>query len=272
MITQVRTNPQTPRYRIPRGVAARFLLSFMTRSSRSFARDSQAAVRGLHPPVQVWGADFIPDQGPCLVACNHFSRPGFDAWWLALAISAAVAARRAAQADPEIHWVMTAAWTFPESRLKQRLVTPLTRLAFARVAQVYDFILMPPMPPAPEEMAARAAAVLRTLRLARRLAPAGGMIGLAPEGQDFSARVGQPPQGTGEFISLLVRAGLPVLPVGVGEPGGRLTVAFGEVFTPEIPAAPRRRDKAVADQIMRAIQRVVPTDKKPSTRITHLPL
>ena len=63
---------------------------------------------------------------------------------------------------------MTAAWTFPNSWLKRRFVTPLTRRAFARAAQVYDFILMPPMPPTPEEMAGRAAGVLRTLRLARR--------------------------------------------------------------------------------------------------------
>ena len=213
---------------------------------------------GLHPAPEVLGADHIPARGPCLVACNHYSRPGFGAWWLALAITAAAAARRAPEADREIHWVMTAAWTFPASAWRQRILTPLTRWAFARAARVYGFVTMPPMPPDPREVEARAVAVLRTVRLARRAARDGGMIGLAPEGQDLTGGLGQPPEGAGEFIALLVQAGLPVLPVGVAEAEGRLRVSFGPLFVPEIPPERSRRDQTVAHQVMAAIASQLP--------------
>jgi hypothetical protein len=192
------------------------------------------------------------------VICNHYSRPGFGAWWLALAITAAVAARRMPDADPDIRWVMTAAWTFPQSRWRRQVLTPATRWAFDRVAQVYGFVTMPPMPPDPSEVEARAVAVRRTVRLARQVAREGGMVGLAPEGQDVPERLGQPPRGAGAFIALLVSAGLPVLPVGVTERGGRLSVSFGPLFVPEIPASRTERDLAVAQQVMAAIARQLP--------------
>jgi len=241
-------------YPLPYRILGGLVWSASTLRPRSFARDAQVAVAGLRPQPEVCGAEHVPPHGPGLVVCNHYSRPGFDAWWLALAITAAVAAHRAPGADPEIHWVMTAAWTFPESPWRHRLLTPLTRRAFERVARVYGFVTMPPMPPEPREMEARAAAVLRTVRLARRAACAGGMIGLAPEGRDLPGGLSQPPEGAGEFMALLVQAGLPVLPVGVAEPDGRLRVSFGPPCVPDIPSERNRRDQAVAQQVMAAIK------------------
>ena len=84
------------------------------------------------------------------------------------------------------------------------------------------------------------------------------MIGLAPEGRDFAQGLGQPPDGAGDFIALLVRAGLPVLPVGVTETEGRLRVSFGGLFAPEIPLARAGRDRAVAQQVMTAIAQQLP--------------
>jgi hypothetical protein len=194
------------------------------------------------------------------VVCNHYSRPALGAWWTVLAIAAAVAARRTPDADPEIHWVMTAAWTFPESAWRRRVLTPLTRWAFARAAHVYGFVTMPPMPPDPREVEQRALAVLRTVRLARRAALEGGMVGLAPEGQDFPGGLGQPPEGAGEFTALLVKTGLPVLPVGVSEPEGRLRVSFGPLFVPDIPPERARRDRMVSRQVMTAIALQLPAD------------
>lgn len=242
------------RYRVPLRLAGGLVWAALTLRQRSFAQDARLAVTGVHPEPEVLGVAEIPARGPCLVACNHYSRPGLGAWWLPLTINAVVAAHRAADADREIHWVMTAAWTFPDSRWKRRLLTPLTRWAFARVAHVYGFVPMPPMPPDPGEVEARALAVRRTVRLARQLAPAGGMIGLAPEGQDTpDGAPGEPPPGAGSFIALLVQAGMPVLPVGVSEREGRLRLAFGPCFVPEIPAARAGRDRAVAQQVMAAI-------------------
>jgi 1-acyl-sn-glycerol-3-phosphate acyltransferase len=230
---------------------------------RSFARDVQWAVRGMRPQPHILGTEHIPPRGPCLVLCNHYSREGLGVWWGVLALSAAIAEHRAPGTDPEVRWVITAAWTFPG--WKRRFLTPLTRWAFARAAQVYGFIPMPPMPPDPDEVEARAAAVLRTVRLARQIASrpgtvgTGGMIGLAPEGQDMPGAFGQLPPGAGAFVALLVEAGLPVLPVGVGERAGELYVSFGPPFTPHIPAERARRDPVVAQQIVSAIRQCLPS-------------
>ena len=53
---------------------------------RSLAEDARIALMGVEPPVVVAGAEHVPARGPCLVACNHYSRPGFDTWWLVLAM------------------------------------------------------------------------------------------------------------------------------------------------------------------------------------------
>lgn len=246
---------QTIQYRLPRRLVAGVLWAALTLRPRSVARDAQAAMAGLRPALAVRGEENIPTRGPALLACNHYSRPEFAAWWLALAISAAVAAQRAPGADPEIHWVMTAAWTFPGSRWRQRFLTPLTRWAFRRVARVYGFIPMPPMPPDPHEVEARAQAVLRTVRLARQVAQTGGMIGLAPEGMDTPGNLGEPPEGAGRFVALLVEAGLPVLPVGVTESAGRLRVSFGPPFVPQVPPDRAERDRAVTEWVMSGIAR-----------------
>jgi 1-acyl-sn-glycerol-3-phosphate acyltransferase len=268
MIPQIEVPEKADSLALPKALVGGLVWSALALRKRSCARDARWAVRGLRRPLCVLGGEHVPPRGPCLVACNHYNRTGFDAWWVALAISAAIADRREESADPEIHWVMTAAWTFPESAWKRRYLTPVTRWAFARVARVYDFVPMPPMPPDPDEVEARAAAVLRTVRMARQIAPRGGMVGLAPEGRDVEGRFGDLPAdnlsvgnlpasnlpaGAGAFIALLVRAGLPVLPVGFGERGRQLCVSFGPLFEPEIPVGRELRDAVVAEQVASAI-------------------
>lgn len=258
MIPWVPSYDEMCRHRLPRRFLGGFLWAMLALRPRSFARDAQVAVTGLRPGLEILGGEHVPPRGPCLVTCNHYSRPGFAAWWLALAITAAVAAHRTPDADPEVRWVMTAAWTFPENGWRHWVLTPITRWAFDRVARVYGFVTMPPMPPDPHEVELRALAVLRTVRLARQAAREGGMVGLAPEGRDVPKELGRPPEGAGEFMALLVRAGLPVLPVGVAEQGGRLRVSFGPLFVPEVPPDRAERDRVVARQVMAAIARQLP--------------
>ncbi len=255
MIAQITPPENYVAYPLPWPMLGGLVWAALTGRSRSFACDARRAVRELSPDLKVLGQQHIPARGPCLVMCNHYSRPGFEAWWIGLAISAAVAARRAPGTDAEIHWVMTAAWTFPESRWRHTVLTPMTRWAFRRVAGVYGFVAMPPMPPDPSELEARAVAVRHTLRLARHAARGGGMIGLAPEGMDVAEGLGQPPAGAGRFVALLVQAGLPVLPVGVAELGGRLRASFGPLFEPLIPVDDEGRDREVIRQVMAAIAR-----------------
>ena len=136
-----------------------FAWSVLTQRPRPLSRDAQAAVASLHPPMHAAGGENVPAQAPCLVACNHYSPEWFPSWWLALSVSAAVASRRAPSAQREIHWVMAGAWTYPEGTWRRRLATPATQWAFRRVGRVYGFVIMPPMPPDPSEVEARALAV-----------------------------------------------------------------------------------------------------------------
>jgi hypothetical protein len=123
-----------------------------------------------------------------LLTLNHYSSPTCPAWWLTLAISAAV--------PFEIHWIVTA-----NLRYLGRL-GPLSRWALRRLAAVYGFTLMPAMPPDPAEAAARARAVRQALDYTQR-SPA-PVVGLAPEGRDFpGARLGAPASGVGRFLLLL---------------------------------------------------------------------
>lgn len=223
---------------------------------RSVLSDSLAAFQNGRPVVRAVGQENIPSEDACLVVCNHYHRSGFDAWWIALGVSAAFDGRRAESAGKDIHWVMTSAWTFPENRMRAKLFTPLTRVLFTRLARLYGFISMPPMPPAPEEVQERAAAVLRTVRLARAGRENGVLIGLAPEGQDYGREMGRLPEGVGEYIALLVQAGLKVLPAGVYEEGEALVVSFGEVFVPAL-GEKEERDSLVAAQVMAVIRNLI---------------
>jgi 1-acyl-sn-glycerol-3-phosphate acyltransferase len=242
-------------YRVPLGLAARVAGSVLSLRPRSFAADSLRAVQALEPPVRYECARHIPARGPCLVVCNHFSAPGYGAWWTTFAISAAVARHRTPGAARELHWVITAAWRGAGDGWRSRALARVTGWAFRRVALVYGFVNMPPMPPRPDEVAARARSVLQTVRLARSAAQAGGLLGLSPEGQDHAGGLGEPPAGAGEFIALLVEAGLPVLPAGVSQADGQLRVRFGPVFIPRIPPKRDNRDGVVARQVMDAIGR-----------------
>lgn len=250
MITKEQ-HPEQAAYRLPRPLLAALAWSLATGRQRSLASDTRRAVDGLPGGIYGLGYEHIPASGACLVVCNHYHRPGFAAWWIAVSISAAIAAHRSPEADPEVHWVMTAAWRYADWR--GQVLTPLTRRMFSRIARVYGFVTMPPMPPDPSEVEARAVAMRRCLHLARELAGSGGMLGLAPEGYDAPGEFGNFPPGAGTFMALLVKAGLPLLPVGLGEREGRLAVSFGPLFWPEFPSERALVDREVAQQAIGAI-------------------
>jgi hypothetical protein len=206
-----------PRYRYPLRITASILGSFLLGGNRSLASDAPRLLRGADRFV-VRGN--VPRAGgPHLFLINHYSAPGFKAWWLAIALTAA--------AGRELHWPMTAAWTFPDP-LRAWLLTPLTERVLARLARMYSFTSMPPMPPRPPDAAARADAVRRILRLARTTRPD---MALAPEGMDSpDGRLAPPPAGAGRFIAHLAAAGYALVPVGAFEEGDAFVLRFGEPF------------------------------------------
>jgi hypothetical protein len=218
---------------------------------RSFRADAVRCASQLQPPLKVFGAENIPACGPCLVTTNHYARPGFRAWWLALAVSAAVPA--------EIHWLITSAWTYPD-RLRSATITPITRWVLKRLAQVYGFTTLPPMPPDPIDVMRRTEAVRRVLKVARQTERP--LIGLAPEGGDFAAlgRLAEPPPGVGRFILYLCALGLDISPVGVFEEAGCLCLRFGAHYRlsafPGLPAPVR--DRLASQQVMQHIADLIP--------------
>jgi hypothetical protein len=215
------------RYPLPLDVVASLAWSVVRGSSRSFRQDAQRCVARLSSPIAIIGSEHIPVSGASLITVNHYARPGFKAWWLAIAISSTVAM--------EVHWVLTEAWTYPDL-VRAHMITPFSRWLFRRIAGVYGFSLMPPMPPRAGEESKRAKAVRNVLRFARSSdCP---VIGLAPEGGDFAApgQLSRPPRGAGRFAVLLNRSGLPITPVGIYEKDDRLNLHFGERYAFQIPA------------------------------------
>jgi hypothetical protein len=218
----------------------------LQRRPRSFRSDAQRLVNRLSPALHVDGT--IPDvsRGSWLVVINHYTRPGFRAWWIPMAISASL--------PREICWITTGMLTFPD-RLRAATVTPASRWFLRHIARLYGFIPMPPMPPRPFEIEARALAVRRALR---RAAEPEALMGLAPEGGDMPGGVlTPPPSGSGRFLRHLARRGLRLIPVGAFEDAGRLCLRFGQPF--DLPAAvPDPVDEGASRQVMSAIAACLP--------------
>jgi len=242
--------PASPRYPSLTPTTAQLALTLVAGRRRSFRKDAQEFVGRLSPPLRAEGHKPPLPLGGRVILANHYRSPGFRAWWIALALTAVL--------DEDIHWVMTAAWTYPDP-LRSRLLTPLTRQFFRRLARTYGFSLMPPMPPAPHEAAARASAVREVLRyVAGHPQP---VIGLVPEGGDSpGGDLGPPPPGVGRFISLLASRGLELLPAGVFEADGALCVHIGAPIAGSVVAegAPEARDRQSAGRVMRAIASCLP--------------
>ena len=216
----------------------------------SFRVESQNCVQRLIPDLQIEGRQFIPTCGPGLVVANHYTRAGLPAWWFVLAISS--------QLPVDIHWVITAAWTFPGRPYAQTL-EQVSRWALTKIARCYGFSTMPPMPPKPGETLARAKAVRQVLSYIQNYP--NSIIGIAPEGKDNPGGIlGWPEPGTGRFLLHLAAHGMPLIPVAVYESEGVLTVNFGSAYQLAVPAGltNQRRDSQASRVVMQSIARLMP--------------
>ncbi len=240
-----------PHYAYPGGLTAGFLLDLLLVRPRSFRADARACLARLEPPLRVFGEENIPQNGPALITFNHYYRPGFHAWWLALGIAALV--------PQEIHFGMTGELTFP-GQWYAPLGQTVSRWLLRRLAKIYGFTAMPPMPPRPKDVAERARAVRAMLDYARAHPQA--MLALAPEGGDNvpSGALTWPPPGAGRFLLLLAGSGFPITPVGAWEEAGQFCLCFGAAYRPEV--SPRleadERDRRAAQIVMSAIAAQLP--------------
>jgi hypothetical protein len=239
-----------PDYSYPARLAPGLIANVVFGGPRSFRRDGLACMEKLQPALRVLGSENVPQEGPCLFTFNHYYRPGFNAWWMSLALAATLPA--------EIHFVMTGELTFP-GKWYAPLGMAGSRWLLKRFAHIYGFTSMPPMPPRPKDVSARAGSVRQVLAFARSHPQA--MLGLAPEGGDQpGGLLNWPPSGAGRFILLLTDLGFPILPVGCFEDAGALCLHFGEAYQLKIPAglASKEKDAAAAGCVMQKIAPLLP--------------
>jgi hypothetical protein len=242
-----------PRYPSAAGLWLRAVTSGLLQrghAPRSFQADVRPLVQQLTPPLRVSGEEHIPPAGPCLLLTNHYYRPGFDAWWITIAISAAL--------PIEVHWVTTAVKTYPGQK-RGLIMRPLSRFTLRQVEKAYGFFAMPAMPPDPAEAGQRADVVRRVVSYVRQ--DPCPVIGLAPEGRDIlEGTLGWPPPGGGRFVQQLARLGLRLFPVGIFEEDGALHLNFGPSFDLCEPPAPvaSQVDRSVARQVMLRIAQLLP--------------
>ncbi len=239
-----------PRYIYPLCAIPRLAADVFFGGQRSFRRDGQACLERLEPSLRLLGEKNIPQAGPCLITFNHYYRPGFQAWWMALAIAAIVPA--------DVHFLMTGELTF-QGKWYAPLGMAGSRWLLKRLSGIYGFTTMPPMPPRSKDVAARARSVRAVLSYAKAHPQA--VLGLAPEGGDQpGGRLCWPPKGAGRFINLLASGGFRITPVGAYEEDGAFYLHFGEAYglrKPDgLPAD--EKDHAVAEIVMRAIARQLP--------------
>ena len=177
-------------------------------------------VNRVSPPVECLGMPNIPPDGGYVVTVNHYAREGFSSAWIAIGVSGLIPA--------EVTWVMTEEWVFQGHPLAC-VLRPAMRFVLASLQKVFGFLPMPPMVAGYSEVTQRSAAVRRVIAYVRRNPQA--VIGLAPEGRDAPKDgVGELPSGVGKFILYLNCMGLRVLPAGITEDHGRLSVRFGEPY------------------------------------------
>ncbi len=187
---------------------------------RVFRDDARVCIERLNPPLRVLGKENIPQRGPCALTMNHYTRASFHIWWGAMAISSLI--------YPPVDWVIASEWTAP-GKWYEPIKGAVSRFAANQIARVYGFMTMPPMPPRPRDVEARAASVRAVLDYVRRTK--NPIIGLAPEGGDQTEeKLMMPASGVGRFGLLLAAQGLRFAPIGVYESDGEFCLHFGEAY------------------------------------------
>ena len=240
----------TPKYSYPPGLLAAFARDLFLGRRRDFHQDAQGCIARLAPSLHILGSEHIPHTGPCVITVNHYHREGFGAQWLALAIASLVPVR--------MHWVITGEFTYP-GKWYERFGGVSSQFLLKRIANIYDFTNMPPMPPRQKDVAERAASVRAVLDAVKRVESP--VLGLAPEGRDLPGGVlTRPFPGVGRFGLLLSRAGLSHCPVGAYEMDGCLHIHFGQAYELRVPPglSPDEKDRQASQVIMENIARLLP--------------
>ena len=237
-----------PRYRYPPTLMLPIVCDWLLGRPRNFKRDARAGTAVLQNSLRVHGLGNVPAEQPLVVTMNHYRRPGFGLWWMIAAIADAL--------PQNPHLIMTGELT----RWFRPWGAAISRAALPRLARMYGFTAMPPMPPRPADVEARAEAVRSVLKYVKE--NRNPIVILAPEGRDNvdDGSLATPPRGVGRFVLLLANRGLAVLPVGGWEAEGALHVRFGPPYRLNLPRDldPEGTDRAATQTVMSRIADLLP--------------
>jgi len=242
----------SPKYSYPSGLIAGLVRDILLLHRRDFCKDAKACIANLHPPLKILGRENIPQHGPCVITVNHYHRQGFGAQWLALGIAALI--------PVNMHWVITTEFMY-QGKWYGRVGSFGSRILLKRIAHIYGFMTMPPMPPRARDVEERAASVRAVLDFVKRVESP--ILGLAPEGYDTPEGIlTKPVRGSGRFGLLLSRTGLSFVPVGAYEADGLFHVHFGKSYTLSIPhnLTSDEKDAQASQIIMENIAGLLPVD------------
>ena len=212
-------------YRVPVSFIAEFVSAVVTGRSLDFSREARFLATGISPAIEILGRDHIPETGPCVITPNHFARPGFRAWWIAIGISANV--------PVNVHWFMTSNWT-SHHFWQKGWYEQVTCWLFERIARVFSFGQLSSIDSdeiggnrLPQVRALMSSAVENVHSQNSRDA----VLGLAPEGGDMpGGALGWPPKGSGKLFQFFSNLGYGINPVGVYESNNRFVINFGEQY------------------------------------------
>jgi hypothetical protein len=119
-----------PDYSYPPGLFPGVARDVVLLRHRDFHKDAKLCIEHLKRSLQILGKENIPQHGPCVVTVNHYHRPGFGAQWIALAIAALV--------PVNMHWIMTAEFTYP-GKWYERIGSIGSQILLKRIAHIYVF-------------------------------------------------------------------------------------------------------------------------------------
>ncbi len=241
---------QRTRYRLPRRWFLEMGQAILFKQHRPIYEDAALMMKQLPKPSCVRGAEHIPASGSFVVVCNHYQR--LDLWigWSGAILIDAIAHRRAMT----IRVVTT-------DRVRIGQVTiPGTRWLFARVATVWNLILVTPSGLHKNNQHYTLLRVLRSLQQADYNPTCVIMMPEGDEGDTRGLKSALP--GSGRAIYALTKRGIPLVPAVVWEENGHLHIAFGESFTLEQRRTNRTRqelDVWAREQVMGHIADLLPS-------------
>jgi hypothetical protein len=195
--------------------------------------------KSITPEPVIQGVENLPESPTFVLAANHYQRKGL---WILFpaAVLTQVIRQRYGPGDPPVRWMVTANW--PRIRVGPASFRSPGDILLPRVA---DALACYPVSFAGSNQSFTARSIRRILREAPR---SNRPLGIFPEGVGGSAGVfTNPIPGVERLLAHLARAGMPVVPVCIGESQGRLIFRIGKVVaTSEIKQSANAADLVLA--------------------------